>query len=217
MREGCTWREGTPPPGWVRCHLLGTSSAKAQGDRRARGSAFTGVLGMRSQGRAVKLFPPPLCASPTHTPVLLGVGCEEQVGLLWSLFLAKGRGPPGHVRVRDTLPTEPRAWSQLRLCYIEASDPTHCQRVTQGSWTQRDRRLRGRAAAAIFRGTFASPDPSMARRGGDAPQGLPENIHRSQEVCWDGQEAAQPRGFAVPLHGPSRWLFLATGDGQILL
>lgn len=70
---------------------------------------------MRWQGRAVKLFPPPLCASPTHTPVLLGVGCEEQVGLRWSLFLAKGRGPPGHVRVRDTLPTEPRAWSQLRL------------------------------------------------------------------------------------------------------
>lgn len=68
LRGGGVYMEGGgPPPGWVRCHLLGTSGAKAQGDRRARGSAFTGVLGMRWQGRAVELFPPPLCASHTHT------------------------------------------------------------------------------------------------------------------------------------------------------
>lgn len=50
------------------------------------------------------------------------------------------------------------------------------------------------------------------------PEGHPqEKVCGSQEVRWGGREAAGPGRFAVPLRGPSRWLFLATGDGQIPL
>lgn len=103
--------------------------------------------------------------------------------------------------------------------YIAASDPTRCQRVTQGGRTQRD----GGSCRHFPGGTFASPDPDspplspQGRTGAMRPEGHPEKVCGSQEVRWGGREAAGPGRFAVPLRGPSRWLFLATRDGQIPL
>lgn len=49
------------------------------------------------------------------------------------------------------------------------------------------------------------------------PWGGTPRTYTGAKRCWGSQEAAWPARFAVPLHGPSQWLFLATEDWQIPL